>query len=102
MKFMVTWDVHPDKRAEILQVWASMTPEQRADVGEGVTMIGRWHNSAAYAGVAILETDDVAALYRYLGRWNTHMDMEVAAVLDDEESAAVAQDVLADLAGLAG
>lgn len=92
MKFMVTWDVHPDRRAEILQTWASLTPGQRADVGEGVTMIGRWHNSAEYTGVAIFETDDVSALYRYLGRWNTAMDMDVAAVLDDEESAALAPD----------
>ena len=98
MKFMVTWEVHPDKRADVLHAWASLTPEERADVGEGVTMIGRWHNNAEYTGVAILETEDVSALYRYLGRWNTVMDMDVAAVLDDEESAALAQSVLNDLA----
>ena len=29
MKFMVTWRIHEDKRVEVLQNWASLTPEQR-------------------------------------------------------------------------
>ena len=73
-----------------------MTPEQRADVGDGVTMIGRWHDNNSRSGVAIMETTDLAALNRYLGQWNPFMDMSVAPVLDDEEEAAVAKSILAD------
>ena len=97
MKFMVSWRVHSDKRADILKTWCSLTPEQRADVGDDVTLIGRWHNSAEYTGVAVFETENLSALYRYLGRWNPVMDLEVGPVLDDEESAEAGRAILADL-----
>ena len=90
MKFMVSWSIDQDKWMDVLETWVSMTPEERADAGEGVETIGRWHDMAARQGVAILETDDASALNRYLGRWNPNMDMDVSPVLDDEESAAVA------------
>ena len=43
----------------------------------------------------ICEATDLAALHRYLGQWNPAMDMDVAPVLDDEESAAAAKAILA-------
>jgi len=88
MKFMVNWSVHPDKRREIMELWCSLSPEQRADTGPNVKLIGRWHNQAEFSGVGILETDDTSALFAYLMQWNQLMDMDVAPVLDDEESAA--------------
>lgn len=94
MKFMVNWRVHPDKRLEIVSLWCSMSPEERADTGPGVKMIGRWHNEAAFTGVAILETDDAKALSAYLLQWNHLMDLDVAPVLDDEEAAAVGKQAL--------
>ena len=39
MKFMVTWRIHDDKRTAVLEAWSSLTPEQRAEVGEGVKLI---------------------------------------------------------------
>jgi hypothetical protein len=89
MKFMVTWRVHPDKRHEVLKHWSTLTPQQRADAEPGVKIIGRWHNEAEFTGVAILETNAAAAMSLYLLQWNNVMDMAVAPVLDDEESAAV-------------
>lgn len=95
MKFMVTWRIHPEKRREILEYWCSLTPEQRADAGPDVKIIGRWHNEAEFTGVVILETDNLLALSEYLLQWNHFMDMEIAPVLDDEESAAVGKRLLA-------
>lgn len=97
MKFMVTWDVHPDKRLEVQKMWVSLGRKGRADVGKGVKLIGRWHNSAEFNGVAIIESKDLSAVYRYLGRWNSVMDLTVSPVLDDEESARLGRAVLADL-----
>lgn len=94
---MVTWRLHQDKRIDVLKVWCGLTPAERADVGEGVTMLGRWHNTAAGTGVAVVETTDPAAMFRYLGRWNPMMDLEIAPVLDDEESASTGKQILADL-----
>ena len=95
MKFMVNWEIHPHVRAEIQEVWAAMTPEERADTGDNVRLIGRWHNSAEYTGVAILETDDPMALFAYLQPWSLMMDFDVAPVLDDEESAALSRAAVA-------
>ena len=96
MKFKVEWSMGCEAYLDILNVFSSMTPEQRADVGDGVTMIGRWHDTNSRSGVAIMETTDLAALNRYLGKWNPFMDLDVSPVLDDEETAALAKDILAD------
>lgn len=94
MKFMITWNIHRDKRLEVLKHWCNLTPEERAYLGEDIRLIGRWHNEAEFTGVAIMETDDCKALYGYLMQWNPYMDLDIAPVLDDEESAAVGRSVL--------
>lgn len=95
MKFMVSWSIDQEQWLPILKLWAGMTPEQRADTGSGVKLIGRWHDTASRTGVAILETTDLTALNRYVNQWNPSMDLEMAPVLDDEETAALAKDVVA-------
>ena len=96
MKFMGKWTIDQDKWLPVLKQWSSMTPQQRADAGPGVKILGRWHDFASRTGVIIMESDDIVAVQRYLGRWNPHMDIELAPVLDDEESAAGAKQTLAD------
>lgn len=96
MKFMCKWQIHQDKWFEVLKVWVSLSPAERADAGDGVKIIGRWHDTAARGGVAIVEASDTGKLYRYLARWNPYMDMTVSPVLDDEESAALGKATLAD------
>jgi len=96
MKFMVNWSINHEQWLPILEKFAGMTPEQRADVGDGVKMIGRWHDTASRTGVAIMEATDLTALHRYLNQWNPFLDIDVAPVLDDEETAALAKGVLAD------
>ena len=98
MKFMVQWSIDQDKWIPILELWASMSPEERGDAGDGVKIIGRWHDTAGRGGVAIFEADSLPALNIYLGNWNPHMEMEVTPVLDDDESAAVAQTIAANAA----
>jgi hypothetical protein len=96
MKFMVHWSIDQAQWLDVLKVFSSMTPAQRADAGPGVKMIGRWHDTAARTGVAIMEATDLAALHRYLNRWNPSMDIEVSPVLDDEEAASLGRAVLSD------
>jgi hypothetical protein len=97
MKFAVKWSIPQDKWVQILKVWTAMTPAQRADAGPGVKLVGRWHDVNARSGVLILESSDPAAVGLYLNQWNTLCDLEVAPVLDDEESAAVGKKALAAL-----
>jgi hypothetical protein len=96
MKFMVSWSIDQDKWLPVLKQWGSMTPQERANVGEGVKMIGRWHDTAGRQGVGIFETTDLAALNLYIGQWNPVMDIDIAPVLDDEETAEVARSLIAE------
>jgi len=96
MKFMGKWTIHQDKWLPILKQWSSMTPQQRADTGPGVKLLGRWHDFASRTGVIVMESDDIAAVQRYVGRWNPYMDIELAPVLDDEEAAVGAKQTVAD------
>ena len=65
MKFMVRWSIREDRWLSILKLWSEMTPQQRADGGSGVKILGRWHDLAARSGVAILEATALAAALRY-------------------------------------
>ncbi len=96
MKFRVNWRIDQDKWLPIMKKWASLTPQQRADVGQGVKLIGRWHDTGGRTGVALFESTDILALNRYLARWNPFMDLDVAPVVDDEEAAALARLTLED------
>ena len=96
MKFMAHWKIDQDKWLPVLKKWTSMTPQERGNAGEGVRIVGRWHDVAARTGVLILESDALADVQRYIGTWNPYMDIAVVPVLDDEESAAVCQKILED------
>jgi len=94
VKFMVNWSVDQGSWIPILEKWTSMTPEERADAGEGVKILGRWHDLASRTGMLILEASDAAAIAGYLGQWNPYMEMDVSPVLDDEESAKAGKAIL--------
>jgi Protein of unknown function (DUF3303) len=61
MKFCVTYRVPHGNWRQVLHAFSSLTPEERADVGEGVALIGRWHDMSSRSGVAILESDAAAS-----------------------------------------
>ena len=97
MKFMVLWEVHEDKRHDVLQGFSEMTAADDADdLGENVKLIGRWHDLVGFTGVAICEASDPTAVQRWLLNWNEVIDVEVRPVLDDEETRAVGRDLFAD------
>jgi hypothetical protein len=89
MKFLITWNIPEDKWIPVLKTFCSMSPAERADVGEGVELVGRYHDVVARTGVAIFEAKDVRAVQRYALRWNPHMQLTISPVLEDEEAASV-------------
>ena len=95
MLFMETWKGEHDRWLATLQYWSSLTPEQRADLGEGLTLVGRWHDLAARRGVAIVEAADAMAVQRYSAHWSPYMDVDITPVVEDEESAVLAAEVVA-------
>jgi hypothetical protein len=95
MKFLVTWNIPQDKWIPVLKTFTSMSPKERADAGEGVKIIGRWHDVAARTGAVIFEANDLMAVQRYALRWNPYMDLTITPVVDDEEAATVYRHLLA-------
>jgi hypothetical protein len=93
---MINWNIHEDKWLPILKKWTSMSPQERANAGDGVKIVGRWHDIAGRTGVLIVESNDLAAVQRYIGQWNPHMDIDLTPVVDDEESAAICRQIIAD------
>ena len=59
-------------------------------------MIGRWLDMAGRTGLLIVESNDLAAVHRYIGQWNPYMDIDLTPVVDDEESAAISRQIIAD------
>jgi hypothetical protein len=96
MKFLGKWKIDQDKWLPILNKWISMTPQERANAGDGVKIIGRWHDTAARTGVIVVEANDIGAVARYIGQWNPYMEVELSPVVDDEEAAAIGRQIVAD------
>ena len=97
MKFLITWRVHDDKRHETLKAFSAMTTEDdQADMGDGITLIGRWHDLVSFTGAAVCEANDSAAVHRWILNWNEVIDADVIPVLDDAECRAVGQAKFAD------
>jgi Protein of unknown function (DUF3303) len=96
MKFRVNWRIHEDKWLPVLKKWTSMSPHERANAGDGVKIIGRWLDMAGRTGVLIVESNDLAAVHRYIGQWNPYMDIDLTPVVEDEESAAISRQIIAD------
>jgi hypothetical protein len=88
MKFMITFEMHPDQRHDAYKTFAQMTAaDDEADRG-GVQQIGRWHDLGAARGVVICESDDLGAVQAWAMNWNTVLDVEITPVLDDDEARA--------------
>ena len=90
MKFMLLYKVHAEKRHAALKGFSEMTLEDdKADMGDQIKMIGRWHDVAHSKGVAIFETDSTEALNNWALNWNSVLDVEITPVLDDAETRAL-------------
>ena len=86
MKFMLKWRVHPNKRHDVLKGFSQMdAAADKADMGDQIKLIGRWHDVAKFEGVAIYESNDSLAMSQWALNWNNVLDAEVSVVLDDDE-----------------
>ena len=95
MKFLCNWSIPHDNWLPVLKKFTSMSPQEQTNAGDGVKIIGRWHDVAARTGVVIFESNDPAAVQRYLGLWNPYMEIDLRPVLDDAESTAVYRQIIA-------
>ncbi len=94
MKFLLTWSGEADKRHEAYETFAKMSDADDAADHPGVTLVGRWHDAGAGSGALICESDDLAAVQSWAYNWNGILDIEIRAVLDDNECKAMLRNKL--------
>ena len=97
MKFMMQWKLHPDKVSQVIENFAK-TPldDLKAQAGEKIKLIGRWHDIAGVRGVVVFETDDLEAIHLFALKWNSVLDLDLVPVADDDEAHATANKHLSE------
>lgn len=85
MKFVMTYRILNESWDKAV----SRFLETGGPAPEGLTMLGRWHAAAGPTGFILLETDDVASIYRFASDWHDVCELSVTPVIDDEGAAAV-------------
>ena len=96
MKIMIIYSYPAENFLPVVKAWGSLSPQERASVGDGAKKIGHWHDVVGRRAFAVVESNDLAAVARWVGGWNNLGDAIITPVLDDEEAGAVAQQVAAD------
>jgi len=82
MKFMSTWSLLPGSvRAAAEQFLAGGGQE-----GEGVKVLGRWHNVDCSGGFSLYESDSAAALHLGAAKWADLLEISVVPVIEDAEA----------------
>ena len=96
MKFMVTWQFHEGNLHETLAGFAKMEPGEEEEImGDGVKLVGRWHDLIRGGGVAIFEAESAEAMAAYSLYWNRYMDLDIAPVVDDDEARKLGKEIIA-------
>jgi hypothetical protein len=62
MKFLITYSYPADKFVPVVKAWGSLTPEERANVGNGAKKIGHWHDVVGRRAFAVVESNNLAAV----------------------------------------
>ena len=86
MLFRVNWQIDKHNRNEVVKRFLQMADNSDYDLPEGLTLIGRWHNSAGINGTQIFETDDIMLLYNWMTNWTDVLVFECDAVVEDEDA----------------
>jgi hypothetical protein len=80
MKLMTTWSARPGTLREAVDRFLA----GQGAPGEGVTLLGRWHNIDLSMGFSLFESSDPAALYQSAAQWADIMDLKTAVVVEDD------------------
>ena len=85
MQFMNVWKIRPGCMEEAAKRFLE---SGGAPVGDGMTLLGRWHAADLSCGFSLTETDDPAAAYALSATWGDVLEMESRAVVSDDVAGA--------------
>ena len=55
MKFMITYSYSAENFLPVAKAWGSMSPQERASVGDGAKKIGHWHDVVGRRAFLVIE-----------------------------------------------
>ena len=55
MKFMIIYSYPAENFLPVVKAWGSLSPQERASVGEGAKKIGHWHDVVGRRAFAVVE-----------------------------------------------
>ena len=82
MQFMVSWKVAPSHH----QAAGEKFLKSGAPTPEGVTIIGRWHAPGSVRGWALMESDNLQAIYEHAATWASVLETEIVPVFEDADA----------------
>jgi hypothetical protein len=88
MKFILSWTVKPENRNESLK---RLNAKDKV-AGEGIRILGHWHNVNLLGGWALMEADNETSIAKLLLDWTDLNVNDVSLVIDEEERRSITQD----------
>jgi len=96
MKFMLEFSYPASNFLAVMKAWGAQSPQEMASVGEGVKLLSRSHDFAGRRAWVTVESNDLAAVTRWVGGWSPLTIPVITPVFDDEESGPVARQIAAN------
>lgn len=85
MKFMATWTGQPSTVRETVNRFLA----GRGQPPEGVTLLGRWHKADGSGGFTLFETNNPAALFKWVGAWSDVLEIHAVPVIEDADAGSI-------------
>jgi len=83
MKFMISWKLAPGHHKPAAEGFL----KSGAPMPDGLRLIGRWHAPGSVCGWALVEGEDLKALYEHLAQWANVLELQASPVLEDGDAA---------------
>ena len=93
MLFIIHWTIAPENRnaamARFVQTGGAPPPNLK--------LHGRWHAVGQHVGFAVVESDDLAVILKWVLDWSDLMSMQVHPAMTDEQTAPLLQAALSQM-----
>mgnify|MGYP001969047694 FL=1 len=84
--FYIHWNIFASAKKNCGTYFSTMNEQDdQVDTGKNIKMLGRWHASGKGEGWCVAEAPTYADVANWLYNWSPMCDINVEAVVDDDE-----------------
>lgn len=85
--FLLKFNIVEGARSDCMTLFGGMTEaDDKADMGSGIELIGRWSTLGEGAGYCVCRADNAKTLGNWLANWLPMVTITVVPVVDDNEA----------------